>query len=46
MVHLRHSFSYLIKALVSLSNHDRFLAALALLLGYSRAPVLAIVSFP
>lgn len=43
---LLSSFSYLIKALVSLSNHVHFLATLALLLGYSRAPVLAIVSFP
>jgi len=45
-VHSHSSFSYLIKALVSLSNRDHFLATLALLLGYSRAPVLAIVSFP
>lgn len=45
-VRSRSSFSYLIKALVSLSNRDHFLATLALLLGYSRAPVLAIVSFP
>lgn len=44
--HLLSSFSYLIKALVSLSDPDRFLAILALLLGYSRAPALAIVSFP
>lgn len=44
--HLLSSFSYLIKALVSLSAPDRFLAILALLLGYSRAPALAIVSFP
>lgn len=40
------TFSYLIKALVSLSDPDRFLAILALLLGYSRAPALAVVSFP
>jgi hypothetical protein len=45
-VHLLSSFSYLIKALVSLSDPDRFLAILALLLGYSRAPALARVSFP
>lgn len=45
-LHLLSSFSYLIKALISLSKHDHFLALLALLLGYSRAPVLAIVSFP
>lgn len=44
--HLLSSFSYLIKALVSLSDPDRFLAILALLLGYSRAPALATVSFP
>lgn len=44
--HLLSSFSYLIKALVSLSDPDRFLAILALLLGYSRAPALARVSFP
>lgn len=44
--HLLSSFSYLIKALVSLSDPDRFLAILALLLGYSRTPALAIVTLP
>lgn len=43
--HLLSSFSYLIKALVSLSDPS-FLALLVFLLGYSRAPAPAIVSFP
>lgn len=44
--HVLSSFSSLIKALISLSAPDHFLAILALLPGYSRAPALAIVSFP